>query len=397
MKLFNILDDKYTILFLLFLLIVTSVWVSRTYRNGGFSQWLSPTESYGTGIIEGMSDVTKNKCDRTDITYCIFKDYKGETITTIPDETANMINYRNKPGYYIKSVTGNVSGRLWGNDIYTDDSNIATAAVHAGFVKDKETKKLLIQTLPGQNSYTGTTKNGVTSNNFNKWDGGSYKFINSVKCNPPTNEQQPYDSVELSNYTNDAFTNWLNALYVRNAGSDPNKSERANVIDYVNRCKNVSGYEYLKNTKAHIEETNKTVANVNNNTTQSTTASSTTAPSTTAPSTTASSTTAPSTTAPSTTASMPTTTAIVPEPEPASITKPTSSSPAEVSTSEKEQEKSGNTININFTMPSATPFAGVGAGVGAGAGAGAGGVSGLGAGAGAGASIPVPYSSSFNA
>ena len=59
----------------------------------------------------------------------------------------------------------------------------------------------------------------------------------------------------LNNYSNDAFKDWLD-LYNRNVGSDPSKGERANVVDYVNRCKDVAGYEYLKKTKAAESSTN---------------------------------------------------------------------------------------------------------------------------------------------
>jgi hypothetical protein len=44
----------------------------------------------------------------------------------------------------------------------------------------------------------------------------------------------------------------LNTLYNRNAGSNVIQSERANVIDYVNRCKSIAGYEYLSKTLAGL-------------------------------------------------------------------------------------------------------------------------------------------------
>ena len=55
MNLSELLGDKYTVLFVLILVLLVSVWVSRTYRNGGFSNWIAPSEGYGTGIIEGLS------------------------------------------------------------------------------------------------------------------------------------------------------------------------------------------------------------------------------------------------------------------------------------------------------------------------------------------------------
>lgn len=83
MDLSELYKCKYTILFVLFLVIIVSIWFSRTYRDGRFSQWIAPTQSYGTGIIEGMSDASAKKCDRRDKSYCVFKDYKiGESVTS---------------------------------------------------------------------------------------------------------------------------------------------------------------------------------------------------------------------------------------------------------------------------------------------------------------------------
>jgi hypothetical protein len=58
MNLRELFQDKTTIIFVLILVIMVSVWVSRTYRNGGFSRWIAPSEGYGTGVIEGMTAVT---------------------------------------------------------------------------------------------------------------------------------------------------------------------------------------------------------------------------------------------------------------------------------------------------------------------------------------------------
>jgi len=66
---------------------------------------------------------------------------------------------------------------------------------------------------------------------------------------PPNTGQGSYGG--LNTYNDTQLVGWLDALYDRNIGSDPNRSERVNVVDYVNRCKNVKGYEYLKNTKAY--------------------------------------------------------------------------------------------------------------------------------------------------
>ncbi len=101
------------------------------------------------------------------------------SIINIPNSTTNMVSYRNNLGI-IYSITitgvGNTSGNIWGTDIYTDDSHINKTAVHAGVILNGETKTVYIEMLPGQQSYTGTTRNTVVSANFAVWS-GSYKFV----------------------------------------------------------------------------------------------------------------------------------------------------------------------------------------------------------------------------
>ena len=55
MNLRELFQDQYTVIFFLVLVLLVSVWVSRTYRNGGFSRWIAPSEGYGTGVIEGLT------------------------------------------------------------------------------------------------------------------------------------------------------------------------------------------------------------------------------------------------------------------------------------------------------------------------------------------------------
>jgi hypothetical protein len=67
--------------------------------------------------------------------------------------------------YYFR-VTGQLEGTVWGTDVYTRDSNIGAAAVHAGLVKAGETRVLRIEVMPAQESYPGSERNGVTSTDY---------------------------------------------------------------------------------------------------------------------------------------------------------------------------------------------------------------------------------------
>src|SRR5205085_8044947 len=54
-------------------------------------------------------------------------------------------------------------GNVWGTDVYTDDSSIATAAVHAGLVKPGERAIVTLTIVESPEQHRGTTRNGVTS------------------------------------------------------------------------------------------------------------------------------------------------------------------------------------------------------------------------------------------
>ena len=57
-----------------------------------------------------------------------------------------------------------------GEDIYTDDSSLAVAAVHAGIVAvDQLGYVRRVTILPGQDHYEGATRNDVTSQPFGPW------------------------------------------------------------------------------------------------------------------------------------------------------------------------------------------------------------------------------------
>lgn len=71
---------------------------------------------------------------------------------------------------------GTLSSRLWGTELYTDDSSIATAAVHAGLITARDGGTVTIEIRAGASSYRGSTRNGVTSNNWGGFE-GSFVFV----------------------------------------------------------------------------------------------------------------------------------------------------------------------------------------------------------------------------
>jgi hypothetical protein len=82
----------------------------------------------------------------------------------------NMSSYAQKKGEsFAISVTGRTSGTIYGTGTYTTDSDIATAAVHAGLLKDGEKGVVQVTIIESPNQFAGTAANGITSNSW-----GSY-------------------------------------------------------------------------------------------------------------------------------------------------------------------------------------------------------------------------------
>jgi len=73
---------------------------------------------------------------------------------------------------------------VWGTDIYTDDSSICTAAVHAGLISFASGGTVTIAIRPGRDSFTGSTRNGVATGSWGAW-GGSFVFVTPGTTTPP--------------------------------------------------------------------------------------------------------------------------------------------------------------------------------------------------------------------
>ncbi|BAT60595.1 LCCL domain protein [Variibacter gotjawalensis] len=88
------------------------------------------------------------------------------------DAPASMHGLCEKVGatYYFR-VTGLIEGQLWGTDIYSGDSTIGAAAVHAGLLKAGETGYLKVTVVTPPEKFPSTTRHGVTSTEY-----GPYQY-----------------------------------------------------------------------------------------------------------------------------------------------------------------------------------------------------------------------------
>ena len=87
-------------------------------------------------------------------------------------DPGNLVGYEAQVGQSFSfSVTGQTAGPLWGTDVYTTDSLLACAAVHAGKVRPGERKVVRVTIVTPPPAFQGSTRNGVTSSAYGPYPG----------------------------------------------------------------------------------------------------------------------------------------------------------------------------------------------------------------------------------
>jgi hypothetical protein len=71
--------------------------------------------------------------------------------------------------------SGTLGSAVWGTDVYTNDSAICVAAVHAGKTTEIAGGSVTIEIRPGLPAYKASTRNGVTTMKYGPWS-CSYVF-----------------------------------------------------------------------------------------------------------------------------------------------------------------------------------------------------------------------------
>jgi hypothetical protein len=91
---------------------------------------------------------------------------------------------------------------VWGTDIYTDDSSVCTAAVHAGLITLAKGGKVVIEMIDGQTSYRSSKRNGIKTSPYPAWQGsyiildapGGPDDVDAVATGDVTVNGQPFTS-----------------------------------------------------------------------------------------------------------------------------------------------------------------------------------------------------------
>ena len=138
-------------------------------RNDGYSSW---TAADGYKTLSGLGKVyLSNQIDTAKI---------YTTGIQLAAGTSDMQQFSEADigKIYRITITGTTGGAIWGTDIYTSDTYIPCAAVHAGFIANGETKEVYIKVVQGLSEYIGSTRNGVSTSGYGGW-GLSYQFVSA--------------------------------------------------------------------------------------------------------------------------------------------------------------------------------------------------------------------------
>jgi hypothetical protein len=83
--------------------------------------------------------------------------------------TARQVEGEVNDRHVFVCVAGGTPATVWGDGVYTDDSSICTAGVHAGVITLAAGGRVTIELRPGQDTYTAATRNGITTRLYTEW------------------------------------------------------------------------------------------------------------------------------------------------------------------------------------------------------------------------------------
>ncbi|HVF46083.1 MAG TPA: LCCL domain-containing protein [Pyrinomonadaceae bacterium] len=93
-----------------------------------------------------------------------------DEVTPIAWSTA-AVTFKGETGktYTFACPENGTAGIIWGSDVYTADSSICTAAVHAGIITLENGGEVTMEFRPGRQTYGSTVRNGISSISFGEY------------------------------------------------------------------------------------------------------------------------------------------------------------------------------------------------------------------------------------
>jgi len=98
----------------------------------------------------------------------VVREAEAETLV-LWNTSASMVSFEIGKTQKFKCPPGGKESSVWGSDIYTLDSSICNAAVHAGKITMESGGPVTIELRPGESSYKGSTRNGIKTIDYPKY------------------------------------------------------------------------------------------------------------------------------------------------------------------------------------------------------------------------------------
>lgn len=76
---------------------------------------------------------------------------------------------------------------IWGTDVYTDDSSICSAGVHAGAITAENGGTVTVEIRNGESAYRGSIRNKVESFGYGEWEGSFAVLVPTKRNSDSTN------------------------------------------------------------------------------------------------------------------------------------------------------------------------------------------------------------------
>lgn len=146
------------------------------------THWLNPGSTPFDGVVAAGADFAVETIVELAIAVAhgensIPSSYRLAIANAGLPDPGDLSGYRNRTNEsFLFQVTGTTTNHIWGTDMYTDTSPLATAAVHAGVLTNGQTGTVKVTVLPSQGAYPGSYRNGVNSITYSAWNTGSYRF-----------------------------------------------------------------------------------------------------------------------------------------------------------------------------------------------------------------------------
>ncbi len=105
---------------------------------------------------------------KTPNTEAVVREAEDQT-AVLWNTSASMVTFEPGKTLKFKCPAGGTESSVWGTDIYTLDSSICNAAVHAGKLKIDTGGPVTIEMRPGESAYKGSTRNGIKTNDYEKY------------------------------------------------------------------------------------------------------------------------------------------------------------------------------------------------------------------------------------